>query len=403
MTKKRIALLTTWFPPNNGVAVNRMKAFAEYLSYDFEIEVFTIGNSTDEQVMENVIVHTQKTSQFWDKAKHNSKDSKFIHNIKSLINVVASKFKISKLKAWEKSTLKNVESAHKNNPFDVVLSSYAPIEVHNIACSMKKKYSNLFWVADMRDEMSDNPFGSETEKIFLQQKEKDFEKYIDAITTVSEPILKSFKNIFSDVKVFEEVRNGFDHTVEPIKSFNEIFTFVYAGTFYGKNKPTFFLEVLNRLIVEGKIKQDFRIKFIGTSQNFSIPKILTEHCVFLPKVNYSSAIEEMRMADCNLLFSVPINSYGRFTGKLFDYLSVEKPILALVDLKDVGAELINEHKSGFAVDFYDESEIEKAILAVFELWKNKEFLPIDSSKTIQLHRKFQVEKLSKMIFKLLEE
>ena len=42
---KKIALITTWYPPINGIAVNRMNAFANYLSERFEVEVFCLGKS----------------------------------------------------------------------------------------------------------------------------------------------------------------------------------------------------------------------------------------------------------------------------------------------------------------------------------------------------------------------
>tara|TARA_R110002072_G_scaffold20688_2_gene74814 strand:- start:16037 stop:16372 length:336 start_codon:yes stop_codon:yes gene_type:complete len=111
----------------------------------------------------------------------------------------------------------------------------------------------------------------------------------------------------------------------------------------------------------------------------------------------------MNNADCNLLLVPPMEEKGRFTGKLFDYLSVEKPILAMIDKSDVGATLIKEHNGGVVTDFSDEVEIEKGIISVYELWKNKIFLPIDSDKTKTLHRKHQVNKVKLLIQKLITD
>ena len=42
-----------------------------------------------------------------------------------------------------------------------------------------------------------------------------------------------------------EVRNGFDHELKAFDHFNPVFTFTYAGTFYGKRKPDTFFQALS--------------------------------------------------------------------------------------------------------------------------------------------------------------
>jgi len=403
MVKKRLALITTWFPPTTSVAVNRMKAFATYLSEDFNVTVYTVGENSLSKEVEGVNVHYFKTSQFWEKAKHNQSDNKITHHLKSLMNILADRLNVSKLSSWKKNVLKKIMQDHEKNAFDIILSSYAPTEVHDISYSMKTKFPSIKWVADMRDEMSANPFLSKRSKIKMSILEEKYSQQIDLLSTVSLPILEDFKHKMPNVPHFLEVRNGYNHNVKPKSNFNNRFTFVYAGSFYGKIKPDIFLKILGELKMNKNIPTDFKINFVGTAHNFSYPKEIETNLHFIPKVSYDKAIEYISEADCNLLFHPPVNTYGRYTGKVFDYLSVEKPILAPVDVDDVAAELINEHKAGFVVDFYNENDIKKAILAVFELWENKKSLPINSAKTTQLHRKYQVQKLSKMIFKLLEE
>ena len=403
MPKKRIALITTWFPPNNGVAVNRMNAFVNYLSNDFDITVFTEGKSEEIKKNDWGEVYYSTIPSFFSKIKHTSTDLKWLHHIKTIFNILIHHLRISSYKKWKFKTIEKFLKVHQDKPFDLVLSSFSPIEPHEVALAVKKKFPNLVWIADMRDGMSNNPYNTEKARQLLAEKEQEMKTYVDGITTVSQPILDDFIRVFTQTKSFEEIRNGYDHSLSPNKKFNEIFTIVYAGTFYGKDKPDNFLKALLNLKENKSIAPNFLIRFVGANHNFWIPSELNENIEFIPKVPQMEAIEYMANADCNLLIRVPVPAKGMFSGKLFDYLSVEKPIIAMVDKEDVAAELIRENSAGFVVDCFDESEIEKAILAVFELWKNKEFLPIDSSKTIQLHRKFQVEKLSKMIFKLLEE
>ncbi len=87
----------------------------------------------------------------------------------------------------------------------------------------------------------------------------------------------------------------------------------------------------------------------------------------------------------------PKGRKGVYTGKLFDYLATNKPILAICDPNDVIAALLEETQAGFAVDESDVEEIKKMILRCYHIWKNKEVLPRNWDKIRQYTRKRQVE------------
>jgi glycosyltransferase involved in cell wall biosynthesis len=400
LKKLRIALVTAWFPPTNGVAVNRMKSFAKYLREDHIVDVFTLGEADEVQTSPDGNVHYLASKSILQSIKHRSGDAKLIHHGKTVLNVLADKLDLSELSDWKKRVISSLETAHEAHPYDIVLSSYAPVEAHDIALALKMKYPSLKWIADMRDEMSHNPFFSGRSSERLALKEAEYVPYVDALTTVSEPILEDFKTIFTSTEFFEEVRNGFDHDLKAISLNNSTFTMVFAGTFYGKLKPDHFLKVLSSLVQEKRINQDILINFVGTHHNFQIPNNLVSLIEFVPRLPYVDAVDQMRNADCNLLFCPPFEAKGRFTGKLFDYLSVERPILAMVDKEDVGAELVLEHKAGQVADFYDEAEIKEAFCKIYDDWKNKVEFKADSSKTSSLHRSHQVRKLNALILKM---
>jgi len=94
---------------------------------------------------------------------------------------------------------------------------------------------------------------------------------------------------------------------------------------------------------------------------------------------------------------------GVYSGKLFDYLSVKKPIIAVIDLNDVAAQLIQQLNAGYVADFNNPNDIASSILAAFSLWKNKVSLDVDDEKFALLHRKHQVKKLELLIHKLLKQ
>ena len=82
---------------------------------------------------------------------------------------------------------------------------------------------------------------------------------------------------------------------------------------------------------------------------------------------------------------------GVYSGKLFDYLATNKPILALYDPNDVFAPLLAETKAGFIVDDADKEGIKNMIMKCYQIWKNKEVLPRDWDKIKQYSRRNQVQ------------
>ena len=147
--------------------------------------------------------------------------------------------------------------------------------------------------------------------------------------------------------------------------------------------------------------KQWKIQFLGTSRNFDIPKNFSSHIEFISRVPQEESIAYMQNADVNIIIHPAEKRKGIFTGKLFDYASVGKPILAIIDKNDVAADLIKELNLGSVADFDNISEIEQGILQSISLWKNKETLSIDREGVKQLHRKFQVAKLTRLVEQIL--
>lgn len=401
-SKKRIALITTWFPPKNGVAVSRMYAFAKYLSSDYEVEVFTEGKSNESQRNEYFSVHYLSSDSVLNKLKHQTNDSWFRHNLISFVNVAKGILGYSSLEKWVKKVVAELQAQHEKRRFDLIISSYAPIESHDVALRFKMKNTDVMWIADMRDEMSNNPTNSGTQRAYLRQKEIKINEYADALTTVSLPILDDFKSLMPDIRFFEEVRNGFDHNYKPFKRQpNQVFTIGYIGKFYGEISPKTFFDAVSNLMMKESI--EIKIQMVGTHKTFHIPKSLVNSIEFIENVPYEKAIEMMASMDMNLLVHPSGKRKGVYTGKLFDYISVAKPVIGVIDKEDVAAELIEKYNCGYVADFYDVDEIESILLQAYNDWKNGVVKRASINEIAQLHRKNEVKKLAKLIEQLSEQ
>jgi glycosyltransferase involved in cell wall biosynthesis len=402
--KKRIALITTWFPPQQSVATNRMLAFVEYLSVDFEIEVFCLSQKNETiDWKHNVKVHYSSSSNLFERLKDFQSDGPLLHKFKVGTRILLSKFIKSPLKKWQLASTKKLFKRHSENSFDVIISSYSPQEAHLVSIEFCKKHPTIPWIADMRDEMSTNPYLKKTAKLNFEKTESEVNKYASALLSVSEPIIADFKRICPSIPHFLEVRNGFNHDyrrilVETVK--NEKFTLGYFGTFYGSRKPTIILEALKQLIQEVP-GFDFEWFIIGAHQNFTIPIELAHKIVLLPPLKYLEAIHKMAEMDLNIQLHPRSEQKGIFTGKLFDYISVQKPVLALVDSEDVAAQLINEFNCGYVAEFSELEENKNMLLAAFTDWENHKLKFATNEQVESLHRNKQVEKLMKLINELI--
>jgi hypothetical protein len=145
---------------------------------------------------------------------------------------------------------------------------------------------------------------------------------------------------------------------------------------------------------------DFVFEIVGAHQNFSIPKEISDKVKLLEPLKYFAAIEKMATLDANVIIHPRSKQKGVFTGKLFDYISVQKPVLAFVDKEDVAAKLIEEFDCGYTAEFSETSENKHIIFQAYLDWKNHQIKFASDEQVQSLHRKKQVEKLNHLISKL---
>jgi len=391
--KKILVIVCALFYPIKHIAAFRLNSIVKYWNQNnYEVKVYTYGevNSTFEYY--GARVHTIVGSKIFRIRKQQPKMSKWKHNLYSLNNKIIRFFSKEDYPGWQRNVINLIRK--ENSKIDVLFTSFSPVDSHLIGLELKEFYKNSFWIADMRDEMSQNQMLSEIERQYYFKIERKVLVNANLITAVSAPIIEGFKRDTGLIKCdFLEVRNGFDHDIEPTEEKGEVFTFIYAGTFYGNRKPNTFFEALVELQLDGKLPNNWGIVFIGTPRNFDIPPSIESNVNFLDQMDNVEVINKLCQADCQLLIHPPSAAKGIFTGKLFDYLSVKRPILALVDPNDVAASLIKQYKSGFVCDFYSKEEIKSGILDSILVWKGELQLDFESEQIKLLHRKKQVETL----------
>ncbi len=403
--KHHIILLTTWYPPRHSIAVNRMLAFAKYLDKTkFEVDVVTF--LSDEQLekdisLEDVTVYRLPNKTLLKRAKFDRPVCFAFHKLKALYNVLLAFFVKKEYGDWQRRAEKKVDELLASYGSDTtVISSYEPIEPHLVAINLKKHGRKFHWIADCRDEISQNPSVTKGLRKLYAKAERQMLRYADVVTTVSKPILDGFKgNIpkdFHHCPLFAEIRNGYDFDYKGNERRNNVFTITYTGTFYSNIKPYTFFKAL-QLFLSDRCDTNLCVNLVGVGHSVVVPNDLEQVVHTFPKTPHDETLKKMQTSDCLLLILPKIERKGVYSGKLFEYLGCRKPILAAVDPDDVAAELIRQCNAGVVVDFDNVQAIEKGIEEMYNLWKNDRHLEMNEALIMAHHRKTQVGQLNKLL------
>ncbi len=394
--RKNILIISTYYPPIQSIATNRIYSFAKYLNeFGYFVTILTCSNNgKDTESIENGIkVVRLKQRDFLKKANTNVNEHKLLHYLKCIYNLILMNFIVDEAKGWTQYAILKAEHLMKEHNYDYVLSSAPPIGPHIVALKLKKDNSKIKWIADMRDALS----WSENYPDYIRKKLKSFEtiflKNCDGVLSVSKPQLLRYQENASKDICFAEIRNGYDFDAKFYQKETQIFSIIYAGSFYGERKPDNFFIALSNVLKKYSIKINVRI--IGNKAPIRIPSDIRESISIEKSMDYNELIYELQRK-CNLLLLISPSSLekGIYTGKLFDYLGACTPILGLVPKDDVAADLIKEANSGYIVENESIEEIERTILQAYHDWKNNKRFAPNYHVIKEHHRRNQTRRLS---------
>ncbi|MDG1227752.1 MAG: glycosyltransferase family 4 protein [Polaribacter sp.] len=415
----KVLIITYYWPPAGGSGVQRWLKFVKYLQ-EFGIEpvVYTVDNviypkedkTLLHEVLENITVLKQPIWEptdllFWKKDKPQKSG---ISNVSKsgLLSFVRGNFFIPDPKLfWVKPSVKYLQKYLDLNKIDTIISTGPPHSMHLIANKLRQK-NNIKWIADFRDPWSDLYYNKDFNQLsFVKNKNKKLEEAVlknaDCVLTVSNSLKEEFSKTTNRVEV---ITNGFDNEV--ITENNIIkdtkFTISYIGLLPKQSNPRVLFKVLKELCSRNKdFKNDLNLNFIGDISDEVKTEIsnnqLNENTNFVGYVNHNKAIEYQKKAQVLLLLIPNIEkSKGILTGKLFEYLTAKRPILAIGPEEGDLSEILKETNSGIIVDFDDEKKISSEILKLYSQYKEGS-LKVQSKNIEKYHRKQLSKKLAIII------
>jgi glycosyltransferase involved in cell wall biosynthesis len=398
---KKVLIITYYWPPSGGGGVMRWLKMQKYLpELGWKPVIYTPENPdasvVDESLSDEIHPQTQiiKT-RIWEpyeifrKLTGKKKGEKFKAGYISEASSGDWKSKLSVFirgnflipdprKFWIKPSVKFLTNYLNENPVDLIVSTGPPHSMHLIALGLKKKF-DIQWIADFRDPWTDIDFYN---KLRLTQwgdkKHRKLELKVlqkaDHVVTVSPNCAKDLSKIPGE-KV-EVIHNGFDPgDFEGISNSPEnFFSIANFGAFNRDRNPKALWKVLGKLAEGNKtFKEKLRIRLIGQTDYSVIQDIekngLKENLEQTEHLPHKKGLKELAKSQILLL---PINdapnARGILPGKMYEYMALKRPILAIGPTDSDFVDILSETKTGIAFDFNDATGIQKALEDYFNLF-----------------------------------
>lgn len=418
----KVLIITYYWPPAGGSGVQRWLKFVKYFrEFDVEPVVYTVDNANyikeDKTLLDEIPKGIQVLKQpiwqpeqlfFWKQKKQNNNQVATLTQNKFLSFIRGNFFIPDPKVFWVKKSVRFLKKVVEEQKIDVVISTGPPHSMHLIAKQLNEQ-TNVKWLADFRDPWSNLYYNedfnhSSIAKKIHQNLEKKILQQADVVTTVSNSLKLEFEKTSNNVKV---ITNGFDTEVLDKKELklDKKFSISYIGLLPKQSHSDLFFKVLRTLIDTNKnFAKDLQVNFIGDIANevkLAVEKYnLQNYVTFTGYVSHKKAIEYQQKSQVLLLLIPNVkHNRGILTGKLFEYLTTNRPILAIAPKEGDLEKILENTNTGIVVDYEDEELLTKEILRLYNLFASNN-LKVQSTDIMQFHRKELTKQMAKTLKQL---
>ena len=294
----------------------------------------------------------------------------------------------------------------KENKYDLSLSIFSPHFHHKLAYEINKEF-DIPYVLDFRDLWSNRIVHKNYSPSIVEKLQDVSVKYFwkrwlgqAMFFSITSEEWKNKINSFSSTKGVV-VYNGFDSEVKEGKKIGDLkskFNIVHTGSLYHNQDLTLFLEAYCSFLKTVKNPQSIHLYLIGAKRieaKTLISKIDPSEMLasMLPRHSYTITERMPRneavnfLASANLLWmpSFP-DSPGTISGKFFEYLGIEKPIIVTPSGNEDIDSILNETKLGESLS------INKEIVAYLSsLYSNQYAFKKNKEAILRYSRESQVK------------
>jgi glycosyltransferase involved in cell wall biosynthesis len=290
----------------------------------------------------------------------------------------------------------------RRHEIDVVVSTSPPPSTHLIAGAIARA-TGARWVADLRDSLVAHAH-RRADTVATKAKAATHRRVAqlvasraDAITCVSEAISEETRALEPRGPVVT-IPNGcdFDDVAGLERAPSDRFRLTHAGSFFGRRDPRPFLQALHdsELDVVTRFLGDFR----DADRDWASGLGLGDRLELVPYAPRAISLALQRDSEALLLLIPEAGGRGKgvLSGKVFEYIAVGRPILAVVPPDGAAAELIGETGAGVVVPPDDVAAIRAGLEELHRRWRNGGLPDVELSPEWRerLSRRTRVEEMA---------
>ncbi|WP_214760492.1 methyltransferase domain-containing protein [Exiguobacterium sp. s146] len=409
INRKKVLFIDYIFPPLAGSGVQRALKFIKYCrDFNYEPIVVTTSNHvyypTDATLLKEIpneveviyidesnVLTSEKLNELFDMYAKVLKND--LEILKELLNSLSnSKEDITNYLIpdihilFANEIIRILPEILDIKDIDLIYSTSGPYSSHIAALLLKQRFK-LPWVADFRDEWTNNAYLENTDKsdlLFstLEKMEKSILENADHIITTT---VEAKDNYIVDFSVnpsrITTIFNGYDESdfisSDTKNATNTKFRMIHNGSFYMNRTPLSIFKAINLLVKNQKINIK-EIEMIFTSENHNLENWqqlvermgLSEIIQYTGYLSHPDSIEISSNANLLLLIvgDTP-KCKNVIPGKLFEYLKLDAPIVAISPSNSAVENVLNNTNRGLNFECGDELILADFIYENYLAWK----------------------------------
>jgi glycosyltransferase involved in cell wall biosynthesis len=307
---------------------------------------------------------------------------------------------------WNATAIPKAISIARGEGIDVVMTTSPPGSVHLVGAAVQAA-TGAKWVADLRDSLLAHPH-RRADRLAVRAKEQAARgvaalvaRRADAIVAAADAIADEARTLNPRGRVLT-IENGcdFDDFAGLAYERTDLFRITHTGSFFGRRDPRPFLRALADSGLE-----DARVRFVGDfrpgDREFMLELGLGDRVELIDHVPRRRSLELQRESEALLLLIPEAGGRGRgvLSGKVFEYIAAERPVLAVVPPDGAAAQLIRDTGVGVVVAPEDVDGIRAALLDLHARWRagSLDGTPLSQEWRDKLSRGRRVEQLADLL------
>lgn len=395
---KRVLIITYYWPPSGGAGVQRWLKFVKYLrDFGWEPIVYTPSNPeysiTDLTLNADIPANIEViTTPIWEpyqlyktftgkNSQEKIQPGLLISNKKGKwletfsIWIRGNLFIPDARKFWIKPSIRFLSQYLKSHPVDLIVSTGPPHSMHLIALGIKKRF-HIPWLADFRDPWTDIDFYNDLKlSTFAHKKHQQLELQTingcDQMVVVSQEMKENYQKM--GAQSVHLITNGFDSddlsNDQPIPDTR--FSIAHIGSLPPNRNPKILWMALAEMAeADPNFRNTLEIKLVGKVDQSILNELtrlkLHKNIKRIEYVPHDQVSQILRKSAVLLLaINNSPNAKGILTGKFFEYLAAQRPILAIGPSDGDLALILKETEAGEIADSNDIDHIKRIITNYF--------------------------------------